>query len=182
MLILVSGGSGSGKSEFAENLVLKLHTPPCLYIATMVPFDEECHERIARHRKMRASKGFDTLECYLDLKSRDVTGYGTVLLECMSNLTANEIYQEGGAGSGCVEEILTGIRRVYSQCTHLIIVTNEIFSDGIEYDKETKRYQACLGRINQKIAALADLVVEVVYSVPVVYKGTLDGIEKGSFR
>lgn len=180
MLILVSGGSGSGKSGFAEDLVLKLHKKPCLYIATMVPFDEECDRRIMRHRRMRADKGFDTLECYLDLKSRDVTGYGTVLLECMSNLTANEIYQEGGAGSRCVEEILTGIRHIYSQCTHLIVVTNEIFSDGIEYEEETRKYQACLGQINQKIAAWADLVVEVVYSVPVLHKGTLDEIGKGA--
>lgn len=174
MLILVTGGSGSGKSEFAEGLVLKLHTKPYLYIATMYPFDEECRRRIARHRKMRAEKEFDTLECYTGLKDADVSGYGTVLLECMSNLTANEMYQENGAKGRCAEEILDGIRSVYGQCTHLVIVTNEIFSDGIDYDEETSRYQRYLGGINQRIAQLADLVVEVVYSVPVVHKGKLE--------
>lgn len=47
---------------------------------------------------MRKDKGFDTLECYTGLKHADVSGYHTVLLECMSNLTANEMYQEKGAG------------------------------------------------------------------------------------
>lgn len=174
MLILVTGGSGSGKSEFAENLVLQLHTKPYLYIATMYPFDEECHQRIARHRLMRAEKEFDTLECYTGLKHADAEGYGTVLLECMSNLTANEMYQKDGLGERCEEEILEGVRNLYGQCRHLVIVTNEIFSDGIAYDEETVNYQRHLGMINRQIASLADLVVEVVYSVPVVHKGKLE--------
>ena len=174
MLILVTGGSGSGKSEYAENLVLKLHTGSYLYIATMYPFDEECHQRIARHRDMRKAKHFDTLECYTQLKKATADGYGTVLLECMSNLTANEMYQEGGASDRCVEEIMEGIRHLTGQCSHAIIVSNEIFSDGIEYDEETKKYQKYLGQINRQIAELADLVIEVVYSIPLVKKGNLE--------
>ena len=174
MLILVTGGSGSGKSEFAENLVLQLHREPYLYIATMYPFDEECHRRIVRHRKMRKEKHFNTLECYTGLEDADVGGYGTVLLECMSNLTANEMYQEGGAGEQCVEAILAGVDKTAQECEHLVIVSNEIFSDGIEYDHETIRYQRYLGRINQELAKKADLVVEVVYSIPVIHKGSLE--------
>ena len=177
MLILVTGGSGSGKSEFAEGLVLQLRTKPYLYIATMYPFDEECHRRIARHRAMRREKEFDTLECYTGLKNIHAEGYGTALLECMSNLTANEMYQEGGAKDRCVEEIMEGIRAVQEQCGHLVVVSNEIFSDGIRYDPETQRYQRYLGQINQKIAEKADLVVEVVYSIPVVHKGNLEKVK-----
>lgn len=176
MLILVTGGSGSGKSEFAENLVLQLHTKPYLYIATMYPFDEECHQRIARHREMRKAKEFDTLECYTGLAGADVSGYGTVLLECMSNLTANEMYQEDGAGEQCVQAVLEGVLKARARCDHLVIVSNEIFSDGIEYDEETVRYQKYLGKINQEIAKMADLVVEVVYSIPVVHKGNLNEV------
>lgn len=171
MLFLITGGSGSGKSEYAEEMVVKLEEAPRLYIATMYPFDEECHERIRRHRAMRAEKGFATLECYTGLKDADVSGYGTVLLECMSNLVANELYQEGGAKERCVEAVLEGILKIRKQCRHLLIVTNEIFSDGIEYDRETRRYQEYLGRINRQIAEMADAVVEVVYSVPLVHKG-----------
>ena len=97
MLILVTGGSGSGKSAFAESVVMGLKTRPNLYIATMYPFDEECHRRIARHRLMRRDKGFETLECYTGLKDAKIPSSGTTLLECMSNLTANEMYQENGS-------------------------------------------------------------------------------------
>lgn len=171
MLCLITGGSGSGKSAYAEQMVLRLKTKPRLYIATMYPFDEECHERIRRHQKMRAEKGFETLECYTGLKDADVSGYGTVLLECMSNLTANELYQEGGAKERCVEAVLEGVRKLREQCRHLLIVTNEIFSDGIDYEEETRQYQEYLGRINRQLASMADVVVEVVYSIPVVLKG-----------
>ena len=176
MLVLITGGSGSGKSEYAEQTVLQLGATPRLYIATMYPFDEECHRRIQRHQKMRAEKGFETLECYTGLKYADATGYGTVLLECMSNLTANELYQEGGAGEQCVKEILEGVHKIKDQCTHLVIVTNEIFSDGIEYEEETRRYQRYLATINQKLASMADAVVEVVCSIPLVHKRKSEGV------
>ena len=176
MLYLVIGGSGSGKSEYAERMVMRLGKMPRLYIATMYPFDEECHRRIQRHQKMRAEKGFETLECYTGLKYADATGYGTVLLECMSNLTANELYQEGGAGEQCVKEILEGVHKIKDQCTHLVIVTNEIFSDGIEYEEETRRYQRYLATINQKLASMADAVVEVVCSIPLVHKRKSEGV------
>lgn len=176
MLILVTGGSGSGKSAFAEQMVLQLNKKPRLYIATMYPFDEECKKRIARHREMRKEKEFETLECFTHLHQAEVSGYGTVLLECMSNLTANEMYQEEGAHEQCVEEILRGTEHLLEQCEHLVIVTNEIFSDGIEYDPDTVRYQHYLGEINRRIARMADLVVEVVYSIPIVHKGSLKEI------
>ena len=171
MLYLITGGSGSGKSAYAEAVVQRLGNTLRLYIATMYPFDGECRERIRRHGAMRAEKGFETLECYTGLKDAEVSGYGTVLLECMSNLAANELYQEGGAGRQCVEAVLEGVRRIREQCVHLVIVTNEIFSDGIEYDPETRQYQQDLAVINRELASMADVVVEVVYSIPLVHKG-----------
>ena len=53
MLMMVTGGSGSGKSEFAESLVTGLADGPNLYIATMFPFDEECprHGDLGKHGK-----------------------------------------------------------------------------------------------------------------------------------
>ena len=105
-----------------------------------------------------------------------MSGYHTVLLECMSNLTANEMYQEKGSGDHCVEEILAGICHVKEQCRNLIIVTNEIFSDGMDYDEETRRYQKYLGEINVRMASMADLVAEVVYSIPLIHKGDLNEV------
>ena len=86
-----------------------------------------------------------------------------LLLECMSNLVLNEFYaQENGAQ----ERILQGIKHLQNQCHDLIIVTNEIFSDGVTYDLESERYIELLGRINRELGQMADSVTEVVYGIP----------------
>ena len=68
MITVITGGSGSGKSAYAEQMVLEAGDLNRIYIATMFPFDEESHRKIARHRAMRAEKKFTTLECYTGLK------------------------------------------------------------------------------------------------------------------
>lgn len=171
MMVLVTGGSGSGKSAFAEDRVLSLGDARRIYIATMFPFDPECRRRIDRHRRMRSGKGFETVERYTNLKELVLPGDSVVLLECMSNLAANEMFQDGGAHERTVEEILAGVREVISQVRHLVIVTNEIFSDGAFYEGDTRTYQNYLGEINQALAGMADEAVEVVYGIPVYHKG-----------
>lgn len=170
MITLITGGSGSGKSAYAENQVLLEGEARRIYIATMYPYDEESHRRIERHRRMRAGKGFETLECYTNLKKLQVPKNSVVLLECMSNLVANEMFQLGGAHERTVKEVMQGVCRLEEQARHLFIVTNEIFSDGVEYDEGTKLYQEYLGRINVKIARMADRIVEVVYGIPIENK------------
>ena len=171
MFLVITGGSGSGKSAYAEQCVLDFGPAERIYIATMYPFDEECDRRIKRHIEMRRQKQFFTLECYTGLKKADIPENSVVLLECMSNLTANEMYQEDGAGEHTVEEILAGIRYLLSRVRHLVVVTNEIFSDGIDYDPETMRYQSYLGQINSEMGRMADRVTEVVYGIPITVKG-----------
>ena len=171
MLILVTGGSGSGKSAFAESVVMGLKTRPNLYIATMYPFDDECHRRIARHRLMRRDKGFETLECYTGLKDAKIPSSGTTLLECMSNLLANEQFELGGTDEEILDRIQQGIQNLKEQTDDLIIVTNEIFSDGCRYDAETVRYIRLLGNLNIRMAEEADAVTEVVYGISIRRKG-----------
>ena len=173
MFLVITGGSGSGKSAYAEQCVLDFGPAERIYIATMYPFDEECDRRIRRHREMRKQKQFSTLECYTGLKTADIPEDSVVLLECMSNLTANEMYQEGGAGGQTVEEILAGICYLLKRVRHLVVVTNEIFSDGIDYDSETMRYQSYLGQINSEMGRMADQVTEVVYGIPITVKGEI---------
>lgn len=179
MLALITGGSGSGKSAYAEALCVKLQQKrkktPMVYIATMYPFDEEAFRKIERHRQLRKDKNFETVECFTNLKEVILTQPDTtVLLECMSNLTANEMYQENGAGDKTVETVCEGLEHLCGQASDVVVVSNEIFSDGIKYDPETFRYQEYLGKINQYIAKKADLVVEVVYGIPLVQKGEMD--------
>ena len=104
MIHLVTGGSGSGKSAYAEQCILDFGGTRRVYIATMQPFGAEGQARIARHRKMRAAKKFSTIECYTNLKEVELEPGSDVLLECMSNLTANEIFDPSGAGKARAEE------------------------------------------------------------------------------
>ena len=170
MLTIVTGGSGSGKSAFAEDKVLAFGEAQRVYIATMHPFDEESHKRIERHRKMRAGKGFETVECYTGLKDVKLPSGCVVLLECMSNLVANEMFEEQGAHEQTVKDIISGIDELVRQAAHVVIVTNEIFSDAVVFDKEMSSYLEYLGKINQAVALRADEVVEVVYGIPVYQK------------
>lgn len=170
MLVLVTGGSGSGKSAYAEERAYLLEQENLVYIATMFPYDKESDKRIERHQKMRADKHFRTIECYVDLLQAEVTPKDTVLLECMSNLVANEVFMENGAGENTVETVRKGIRALLERCNNLIVVTNELFSDGAEYDTDTSRYLKYLGQINRETAEIADEVVEIVYSIPVIQK------------
>ena len=170
MFVLITGGSGSGKSAFAEEKIVSFGDFHRIYIATMYPFDQESFQRIERHRKMREGKKFATKECYTGLKKLLFDKKDVVLLECMSNLTANEMFQEQGAGIHTVEEVVEGIKSVLKQVSHLVVVTNEIFSESCFYEGETEQYQHYLGEINQAMAEMADEVVEVVYGIPVYHK------------
>ena len=93
-----------------------------------------------------------------------------VLLECMSNLVANEMFEPGAAGLHTVNAVLNGVNHLREEAANLIIVTNEIFSDGIAYSSQTRIYQEYLGAINQEIAHMADKVTEVVYGIPIPVK------------
>ena len=171
MMTLVIGGAASGKSEFAEELVLNAGNLPRYYIATMQPFDDECRARIRRHREMRAKKQFTTVECFVNLEQVTLPGRGVVLLECMSNLAANELYSPDGAGDDAVSSIQRGIRHLKSQCKELVIVSNEVFSGGSDYEGDTLRYLRVLAEVNRMLAKEADTVYEVVCGAPVCHKG-----------
>ena len=61
MIYLISGGSGSGKSKFAEDEAVK-YKGRKLYIATMENKSRSAKKRILKHRNMRQGKGFDTIK------------------------------------------------------------------------------------------------------------------------
>lgn len=170
MLTLIVGGSASGKSAFAENYAMEAGEKR-IYVATMQPMDDECVARIEKHRRMRAKKKFQTLECYTGLKKVSVPKDSVVLLECMSNLTANEIYAPEGVGEdACAEEILAGVKALEQRCRHLVIVSNEVFEGGTDYDPSTVRYLDILGKINREIAKMADAAAEITAGVCIWHK------------
>ena len=156
------------------------------YIATMQPYGAEGAQRIRRHHALRQGKGFETIEQYqnvskaFDKVQTEAVSHAAqnekpvVLLECLSNLMANECFEEGGTPDAVFSDCI----QLYRQCRHLVIVTNEIFSDGCLYDNTTTDYITRLGRLNTQLAQEADCVAEVVYSIPVYWKGSYELIQK----
>lgn len=222
MLHIVYGGSASGKSTYAESLAMSLQGDGrLLYIATMYPYkwnttelDPETMQRIKRHRAMRADKGFDTVECYRHVEHIVAKRQDVLLLECMSNLLANEMFLEpdaddggrpetmsevekagvdgnagsdvektgvdGNVGSDVAEtmspvskKIVQAIVDLSTRVQELVIVTNDVFSDGgsLTYDESTREYVKNLAEINCALAREAATVTEIVCGIPVKIKG-----------
>ena len=194
MITLVTGGSGSGKSAYAESLLSSCEGIR-YYIATMQIYDAEGEKKVERHRKLRAGKGFLTIESPMNVgkirfacageaeqaqyrqgaerKVQGSSGKKSALLECMSNLTANEMFTKDGMKSEeeVVEKIVSEIQTISQKLDNLVIVTNNVFEDGVIYDAGTMVYLKALGRINAALARLADRVAEVVVGIPVELKG-----------
>ena len=184
MMTLIIGGSGSGKSAYAEDYIVAISKDrKKYYIATMQIYDEEGKRKVERHRMLRGGKGFSTIEQPVDIgkaAEKMEAEDRTALLECVSNLTANEMFsgEVPGTEEVITEKIVGGIAVLNRELTHLVIVSNNVFEDGNVYDKTTMAYIRAMGHINQKLAEMADEVVEVVVGIPIVIKAKSVSLKK----
>lgn len=194
MIILVIGGSASGKSEYAESRMMEWDNR--VYFATMLPYGRESERTILRHQLLRKGKGFQTIECGAGFTQIEIDPEQAILLEDLPNLVANELYaKENGltedwsddldnpdlwiddsvlemqtvdlAEEVPPEERIQQDLEHIMKAKHLVIVTGDIFADGIDYDPETEKYRELLARTNQWVARYADEVVEVIHGIPV---------------
>lgn len=172
MMILLTGGSGCGKSAYGESLCLRFPLPR-YYLAAMQPYGDGSAAKIARHQALRAGKGFETIERYTDYAHLHLPRRGIALLECICNLTANEMFDAQGNMVDPCPAVLAGIAALQAQCDHLIVITNDIGSDSASYDPATRAYVRALGRINAALAQQADRVYELVCGIPIPVKGAL---------
>lgn len=208
MITLITGGSGSGKSAYAEKYICHVSNEKGYkekyYIATMQVFDDEGQRKIDRHRRLRAGKGFITIEQPRDiqnavskLQSENCLKTGRLaLLECMSNLVANEMFPPVDASdtkeaepnkealdepenmrdyentriSRVSKKVLKEVSILSENVAELVIVTNNVFEDGVCYDESTMNYIKAMGIVNRGLAAMAESVVEVVAGIPVAVK------------
>lgn len=172
-LILVLGGSGSGKSAWAERTLLERARGRAVYLATMENAGEEAAARIERHRAMRARHGaaagrrFVTVERPVDIGGAPVRPGDWVLLEDLGNLLANEIWSPQGAGERAVERILEGIGSLLDRASLLVVVSGDVFGDGGGYDPETAQYIRRLGELHRALIAMGGELVEIVCGIAV---------------
>ena len=165
-LLFITGGSGSGKSAFAEQQVVDSGIARRIYLATMQAFGEEGRARVERHRALRAGKGFETVERTAGLASLSLPTGCAVLLEDLTNLFANEWFSV--APDGAAERVLEGVVHLTRQAALTVVVGNDLFRDGVEYaDRDTAAYLAALASLNNALCAKAQGVWEVVCGIPI---------------
>lgn len=167
MIVLVSGANGSGKSVCAERLAARLSTGALYYIATMLPFGEEGERRIEKHRRQREQYGFTTVELPKGLSQITLPPKAVVLLEDVSNLLANTIFEGGGDGGDVFDELTLLCR----SCRSVVMVTISGLEPLAEHDAGTRDYIAALNRLNDRLFELADAAVTMTEGQPVLTKG-----------
>ena len=199
MVELIIGGSSSGKSEYAEKQILALPVRiPRYYVAAMAADDPESRARIRKHQLRRQNMNFITVEQPVDIENslrQMCHGRKIILLECLTNLVANEMFgrlnPQTSDPAGIAEKICNGLSRLISPETDLFAVTDNVFEDGMIYDEMTEHYRAVLGKVSRWMAAKADIVTEAAAGIPIQVKGkseekreAADSLiqEKGSLR
>lgn len=175
-IILVTGGSRSGKSTYAQHLAESLPGPRA-FVATCPVIDNEMDERIRKHRAARADHDWDTIEETLSLADALTAEprYGVYLVDCLTLWINNLMYAAELAGGTVTED---GIAEVSQDLTEtcrqidgtVILVTNEVGMGIVPDNALSRRYRDLVGRCNQTIAAEADEVVLVTCGIPLVLK------------
>lgn len=167
MLLLIIGGNGSGKSAYAEKLVCTTENFKRYYIATMQPYGDEGRARVEKHRRQRKDMNFKTIEEPSRLSALQIDPDSVVLLEDVSNLLANIVFDEKDENGA--KTALREIKMLHGKCRDLVIVTISGFSEE-GYTSETRDYINALNTLNDKLFKLADKVYEMSGNLPKLIK------------
>ena len=184
MIVLIIGGSSSGKSAFAEDFLCNISEESNrIYIATMEKNSFENEKKIRKHRFERKNKNFFTIEqskCISDAyekyikKNHCVKNTNSVIIESVSNLLANEMFElsmgwidmhykivSDKIVDDLSDYIVNEIAFITKNSQNCVIVSDNIFEGGLLYDELTNVYIEILGEINRKISCFSDILYEV---------------------
>lgn len=169
---LVLGGASSGKSLFAESLVI-LEDLPRIYIATAQAFDDDMSVKIARH-KARRSSDWQTIEAPEDLPEAlmAVPQPAAILIDCLTLWLTNLLL----AGHDTASRLDALLEALADRDGPVTIVSNDVSGGVIPETSLGRRFQRLQGEANQRVAAMADLVVLVTAGLPLALKGSLPTI------
>jgi adenosylcobinamide kinase/adenosylcobinamide-phosphate guanylyltransferase len=169
-LTFVLGGAASGKSAFAEHLVVSSGKKR-VYLATSQVFDDEMQDKVQRHVSQRG-EGWKTIEAPFDLGPTlaDLPPNSVCLIDCATMWLTNHLLAEND-----LEQTQSALLQSLRLCSaQVVIVSNEVGHGIVPDNALSRRFREAQGRLNIALAAEADLVVQVTAGLPLVLKGRLD--------
>lgn len=170
LLTLILGGARSGKSHHAMRLAEQSRLAP-FYVATGWAGDEEMTERIACHKQERLAPWI-TLEEQIELPrliDKEARAERILVIDCLtlwlSNLMAagRDIEQES-------DRLAASLATAHGP---ILIVSNEV---GLGIVPETalgRHFRDCQGRLNQRMAQLAQSVILIAAGLPLQLKASM---------
>ena len=193
-LIFVTGGAKSGKSKFAEEMLLKLNygKQKNIYLATSLVFDEEMKEKVRLHKKRRKDEWF-TVETYKNFENELSNFFenndkikNNMLVDCLTNMITNIIFENQNIDwdnfekklyiqtleklNKDVEHSVIELLNVADQFENAIIVSNELGMGLVPSYPLGRYFREIAGKMNQIVAETADEVYLVVSGIPMKIK------------
>jgi adenosylcobinamide kinase/adenosylcobinamide-phosphate guanylyltransferase len=175
-IILITGGSRSGKSGYAQKLVEALPGPRA-YLATCPVIDPEMAMRVEKHRDSRKASDWETIEETIDLAGaiRRAGRYRVLLVDCLTLWVNNLLYEAESRGEVFTEEATAvRCREVIDACGSfpgtILFVTNELGMGIVPENEAARRFRDCAGRCNQMLAEAAGTVTLVVAGITLPLK------------
>ena len=175
-IILVTGGCRSGKSSYAENLIIEAGGSK-LYIATAPVLDNEMRMRVKRHKDNRAGKGWDTIEEEVDIAKvlSDNSNYDTVLVDCLTLWINNLIYRADLKNEAITEDIIANnvaiiMKNAKKIQKRVVFVINEVGMGVVPENTVARLFRDLSGRCSQCIAQNADRVILMSCGLPLNLK------------
>lgn len=162
MIVLVGGGSRSGKSRFALDYARRCGEPRA-YIATAEALDDEMRARAQTHRAEREGE-FITIEEPLEVArtiQEESARYRVVVVDCLTLWLSNLMH----AARDIETDTLRLLRSAAGSTATVVLVTNEV-GCGIVPDNElSRRFRDEAGRLNQRAAAAAGEVYWMAFGL-----------------
>jgi adenosylcobinamide kinase/adenosylcobinamide-phosphate guanylyltransferase len=167
-VVLITGGSRSGKSSYAEKMALELSEQP-VYLATARIWDEDFRERVRRHQARRGPQ-WTNLEEEKILSRHDLRGR-VVVVDCLTLWCTNFFFDMGSDVDQALAAVQQELDRFLDQDATFLLVTNEIGLGGTSENDLQRKFTDLQGWMNQYAASLADEVILMVCGIPVKIKG-----------